>query len=1221
MSFEKIYLSRRGTEEINKITDFLMNLVIKNEYEARKFETAESITDYYKFHGAYTKTDSIEDYDIKELKDSTDDIILYMTNTNILNRLSIHYEVAINIVNLYTNNYNLLKNDLANNNRYAKEIFNGLRISRQSNYKEKNFYYKQFLGEPNTKDSWVYVTNYDKSIDGYTPVDISSGPPAADRIYFTKNEYDQYIQLGFIKSWYKRYFTKKFDEYIPVSEVKLLELLADGFSGRKVVLSEDEKLFGVQPGETYYRVDKIYQNVGELSQFEPGVEYYEFIFNIYAKIQPDEIENGPEDGKEYWIIERIEHVPVPDLIAFQPGQDYSVWVYDEYYYIEDNTYIKLSKDDLIAGPNPDFDNHTVPMSNNFYVFNMVPIHLVTNSEFPKTYLHYMIKNHIKDVINQFPTYTYLRFLNIAPADRMSAYVLRNMPNYSIIRYKKDILNDIELEYFFKSYNKARQQIVMDYIDGFDQKQPLYNLLMLQNLLYYTIINYSSSYIEQFCLGQYTEENIDNILNSHGYSELTKIKNVSLKRKVIKNLNDLIVNKGTNKVINLILDRVIEDRDMKLTRYYIEKEYTTDNRTMAINIDTSQGLENSVSLVMRKVQIQDTTDDIDAVSTVEYVNFDNFVLEDKLWGGFERPNDLSASAVAKRELIKKEILKLNIDSLLTRYIVLTKVVDIVSIQQELRDLIWLMFKFIGESQDTRFFQKKIVYDGVEITPAGLFGAMCWLQQMKFQNTDPDKIILDECVINSSVVFRQAGRSATTLNNPSIPYPTHVDERNSFEDMRIIDGKPTRVFNISPTIANWKVVDFIKENQDAFEDLFIGNDDMRIATVKMSDILRYDYAKRDGKKRLEGSDIEMEDMTDYLAIFRYYPNNESFENLNPDMAIIGPNTNFEDFVEDYMHQYPDLINRINKRISEAYDFREYQAWIFLLEQNRKNNSIAFIFKKKQGDEYHTKFTEFIEDYDSIALIDYIQTRLVPHNPNLYDIPPKSQEGVEPMYNIDSISNMLDGLTQAFQKWVSENISDAIFKLSGGSGSGPSAIDADQARDLKILFNEFLSVYSELYSIERLDSLGGSVDSGGKDNFLQLFYNPVGLHFELEKTDVLEIMYRIYRVLINLDMGEEDIDLIEYVLGEVAQLYELHDVLNNDFEIVDGEVKLKDPLTYQHVENTFDIHKTDTLDFEEGVVSTDINVDRDDLLTFSGHLLVQVINTNTNEIIKEERQHHEN
>ena len=32
-----------------------------------------------------------------------------MTNTNILNRLSIYYEVAISIVNLYTNNYNLLK--------------------------------------------------------------------------------------------------------------------------------------------------------------------------------------------------------------------------------------------------------------------------------------------------------------------------------------------------------------------------------------------------------------------------------------------------------------------------------------------------------------------------------------------------------------------------------------------------------------------------------------------------------------------------------------------------------------------------------------------------------------------------------------------------------------------------------------------------------------------------------------------------------------------------------------------------------------------------------------------------------------------------------------------------------------------------------------------------------------------------------------------------------
>ena len=53
-----------------------------------------------------------------------------------------------------------------------------------------------------------------------------------------------------------------------------------------------------------------------------------------------------------------------------------------------------------------------------------------------------------------------------------------MGNYDIIKYKKNILSDTELTYFFKAYNKAKTQVLLDYIDGFDSKQPLYNILMI-----------------------------------------------------------------------------------------------------------------------------------------------------------------------------------------------------------------------------------------------------------------------------------------------------------------------------------------------------------------------------------------------------------------------------------------------------------------------------------------------------------------------------------------------------------------------------------------------------------------------------------------------------------------------------------------------------------------------------------------------------------------------
>ena len=48
MSFESNYRARQGAREINKIYDFISNLVIKNNYEANAAATSESISEYFK---------------------------------------------------------------------------------------------------------------------------------------------------------------------------------------------------------------------------------------------------------------------------------------------------------------------------------------------------------------------------------------------------------------------------------------------------------------------------------------------------------------------------------------------------------------------------------------------------------------------------------------------------------------------------------------------------------------------------------------------------------------------------------------------------------------------------------------------------------------------------------------------------------------------------------------------------------------------------------------------------------------------------------------------------------------------------------------------------------------------------------------------------------------------------------------------------------------------
>ena len=54
---------------------------------------------------------------------------------------------------------------------------------------------------------------------------------------------------------------------------------------------------------------------------------------------------------------------------------------------------------------------------------------------------------------------------------------------------------------------------------------------------------------------------------------TEIKDLDLKQRIVKNLNDLIENKGNNYILELILNKILQDPNSELKRYYLEKKYT------------------------------------------------------------------------------------------------------------------------------------------------------------------------------------------------------------------------------------------------------------------------------------------------------------------------------------------------------------------------------------------------------------------------------------------------------------------------------------------------------------------------------------------------------------------------------------------------------------------------------------------------------------------------
>jgi hypothetical protein len=760
----------------------------------------------------------------------------------------------------------------------------------------------------------------------------------------------------------------------------------------------------------------------------------------------------------------------------------------------------------------------------FYI-GTIFIDELKKSLYPKTYNYFILQKHINEIIEKYPTKYYLRFIG----KEFTPFYIRKLPNYSVIQYDSSILSSVEQSYFFKSYEKAKKQVVMDYIKGFDSRQPLYNLLMIENLLYYTVINYSASYIERYSLGIYTEENCNDILESYGYSSLKTISNLDLKQRIVRNINELTSSKGSNYILDIIMNKILQDPNSELKRFYLEKQFTTAATSDTIEFNTAAGLEKSVKLILREVPALNINQQSQSIDS--YHDYDQFVSNDDLWGGIDE-NDSTTTKMTKKEYLKKKILSSDFNSILTKYITLTRSVDILESQSQLRDMIYLMLKWFDDNESVAFFKTKVDFENFSATPATLFAMLCWLQQMKFYS-DADTIMYDNCVINSSVVFRKMGLVGVDKNQL---------ENNTY----IIDGKPIVIYDISPEIMSWKVLDFIKENPDIIDSdvasesskeflrMLIEND-IHIPTSILTD--RYDengniiekgilqYGKiKDDIKYLE---LTTENIEDYLTRFRFFKN-------GIDLGEITANTTFADLITDYKNQYSNLIKRITLKLQQSYDYREFQAWSYMLEQSRTDNSIKFIFKN-----YDT-FSDYIKSFESDSLIDYVFSKLNKYIPT---VTPTYSNGSESIsienyiklhnteYRMSDICSLQEELSSLFKEWVSSSFSDLVYSSDESDSQSASYIS-----DMKLLFDEFLSVFSQLYSVDYNYSFGDKTYDG---LFLQLFYNPISICMSDSYKDHMELTYDVKTHF--YDKCSFDISLVDKI--ESYSYNKLFDNINGD------------------------------------------------------------------------------
>ena len=749
-----------------------------------------------------------------------------------------------------------------------------------------------------------------------------------------------------------------------------------------------------------------------------------------------------------WLNDNIHEAPVKRYLdGLRRGR---IKTYKEYnLYYRQFMGIPNSENEIILVQNMDKKEPDDP--------DMIPIHILTQDKYPETYSWFIIQDKVAEIYAANPNLTYLKFIDSG----FTPYYLRSLPNYSIIRYTRGDMTNQELHYFFKAYNKARNQIIADYIDGFDQKQPLYNVLMLQNLLYYTVINYSGSYIEKYSLCDYTKENLDDILDSSGYSNLKGVSSLDMKRRIVRNLPDLIENKANNYILEIILDKIIASGNTELKRYYIEKEYKTGDE-LEIKIDTSKSLESSVDLIFKEVPIAKKDGFSSTIST--YHNYDEFVLDDNEWGEINK-TDSDETKFAKKKILKRQILGLNFSSILSKYITLTKTIDILEAQRTVRDLIYLMFRYFDLNKTPLFFDKKISLGNVNATPAAIYAAMCWVQQMMFYGKDADNIMRDQCMICNSAVFRRFGRFAVDVN--------------TFENTRIVNGRTVTQFDITPSISDWKVVDILKKIEGV---TWISA--KYPETLRVKEAIHWQKLPADNFLHPDDS-TEMETVKDYVTVYRFFYNGQP-------LGDVTSTTTFDDLLSDYKDQVPRMVELLNERFRQSYDIREYQAFLFLQAQSRKDNSIYFLFKD------HTKFSEYIRSLDCDEFVKYIQTKVAYIDWTVYDYKDRTPEQIAATkYRTETLTDLLKFLTSQFKAWVKANVSAEIYSQDLEDTS------ESYINDLRLLFEEFLSAFSELYTVNYKYKFG---DEEKKGLDLKLFFNKVyEHHYEKFEQDILRLAYR--------------------------------------------------------------------------------------------------------------------
>lgn len=307
-------------------------------------------------------------------------------------------------------------------------------------------------------------------------------------------------------------------------------------------------------------------------------------------------------------------------------------------YVEENNYYRM------LNGYPDLEDTeyfyvTEAISEEYEIPIHMPIHEIAN-KLGNYYINALQGIGFIDLLKQ--EHPEKKYLNYLGSNRISIQYARTAKNFAILSIQQDNVMESTYREFVRSYEKARIYFMSTcYVYQYRSVIPYYDNFIALCIFVMAIQQVSMRSIKNATDREFYDEYMVQLLyETYGVPYFTRVDETTQKL-IVQNLNLLVQNKATNKVI-LDLASILGFNDINIYQYYLIKKRKFDSSGRPVikkkqQVNTSTGeveevydLEGMNSVYFQKVDIRDENVKDSLTDTLKRVEYHDITYYDPMW---------------------------------------------------------------------------------------------------------------------------------------------------------------------------------------------------------------------------------------------------------------------------------------------------------------------------------------------------------------------------------------------------------------------------------------------------------------------------------------------------------------------------------------------------------------------------------------------------------------